>query len=151
MIIDITGKIKSTYQFFAGISSDDMPAGTSKIMDIPENDVLAYGKLRSLFGEPAFESDDLEYQYEYNILAKNEAGMEVFLYAYSGPSGPSIGGFGDEASLEAASQLVEIIKNAVPVDYEYKGYYMDFFLEIHAGIKNGVPFYEEKSIDPEKL
>lgn len=73
----------------------------------------------------------MEDQYLYSLRGQDEKGQEVFIYAYSGPSGPAIGGLNDRDSLEAAEQLIELIKNAAPADYDYTGYYTDFFLKIH--------------------
>ena len=115
--------------------------------DYSEQAVLIYGKLKTLFGEPLYEEKDVENQYTYGVVTTTEDGREIFLHAYSGPSGPAIGGRQDEESREAAHQLVEMIQQAVPTDYDYVGYYLDGPSRIQEGIKNGVPYHEEVELD----
>lgn len=114
--------------------------------DYNEQTVLIYGKLRTLFGDPLYEEEDTENQYAYVVSTTAEDGREIFLHAYSGPSGPVIGGQQDEESRKAAYQLSEMIQQAAPADYDYVGYYMDGPSRIHEGIKNGVPYYEEEEL-----
>ena len=114
--------------------------------DYNEQTVLIYGKLRTLFGDPLYEEEDLENQYTYVVATTTEDGREIFLHAYNGPSGPAIGGQQDEESRKAAYQLSELIQQATPTDYDYVGYYMDGPSRIHEGIKNGVPYYEEEEL-----
>lgn len=109
--------------------------------------VLIYGKLKTLFGDPLYEEKDVENQYTYGIVTTTEDGREIFLHAYNGPSGPAIGGQQDEESRKAAHQLLEMIQQAVPTDYDYEGYYMDGPCRIKEGIKNGVPYHEEEELD----
>lgn len=69
--------------------------GTSKIRNISETvegDVLCLGQLKTLFGEPLYMTKNLEEQYTYCIMAVDGEGKEIYLTAYSGPSGPAIGG-----------------------------------------------------------
>ena len=115
--------------------------------DYSEQAALIYGKLKTLFGEPLYEEKDVENQYIYGLVATAEDGREIFLHAYSGPSGPAIGGNEDEESRKAAHQLAELILQAAPTDYDYVGYYLDGPCRIHEGIKNGVPYHEEESLD----
>ena len=114
--------------------------------DYSEQAVLIYGKLRTLFGDPLYEEEDIENQYAYVVATTTEDGREIFLYAYCGPSGPAIGGQQDEESRKAAYQLSEMIQQAAPTDYDYFGYYMDGPSRIHEGIKNGVPYHEEEEL-----
>ena len=114
--------------------------------DYNEQTVLIYGKLRTLFGDPLYEEEDVENQYTYVVATTTEDGREIFLHAYSGSSGPAIGGQQDEESRKAAYQLSEMIQQAAPTDYDYVGYYMDGPSRIHEGIKNGVPYYEEEEL-----
>lgn len=114
--------------------------------DYNEQTVLIYGKLRTLFGDPLYEEEDIENQYTYVVSTTTEDGREIFLHAYSGSSGPAIGGQQDEESRKAAYQLSEMIQQAAPTDYDYVGYYMDGPSRIHEGIKNGVPYYEEEEL-----
>ena len=115
--------------------------------DYSEQTVLVYGKLKTLFGEPLYEEKDLENQYTYGVVTTTEDGREIFLHAYNGPSGPAIGGQQDEESRKAAYQLLEMIQQAAPTDYDYVGYYLDGPTRIQEGIKNGVPYFEEVGLD----
>lgn len=115
--------------------------------DYSEQTVLIYGKLKTLFGEPLYEEKDIENQYTYGVVTTTEDGREIFLHAYNGSSGPAIGGQQDEESRKAAAQLVEMIQQATPSDYDYVGYYLDGPSRIQQGIKNGVPYYEEVGLD----
>ena len=117
--------------------------------DYIEQTVLVYGKLRGLFGEPTYETMDFEDQYAYYITATTNDGKEIFLDVYSGSSGPAIGGQHDEETAEAARQLIQIILQTEPVDYDYVGFYLDGPSKVHEGVKNGVPYAEEEEIDPE--
>lgn len=140
------------YQFKA--VDDLQKISGSKIMNIiddfppdySEQAVLIYGKLRTLFGDPLYEEENVENQYAYVVATTTEDGREIFLYAYCGPSGPAIGGQQDEESKKAAYQLSEMIQQAAPTDYDYVGYYMDGPSRIHEGIKNGVPYHEEEEL-----
>ena len=142
-----------TYQFKK--SDDQEKISGSKIFNIikdfpsdySEQTVLIYGKLKTLFGEPLYEEKDVENQYTYGLVTTTEDGRDIFLHAYSGPSGPAIGGQQDEESREAAHQLVEMIQQAIPTDYDYVGYYLDGPSRIQEGIKNGVPYHEEVELD----
>lgn len=141
-----------TFEFKAE-SKDKLPMG-SKICNIidgfpedyGEQTALVYGRLRKLFGEPLYESEDLEEQYSYCISAVRD-GRTVYLEAYSGASGPAIGGEQDKDSREAADELVEFIQQAEAADYDYKGVYYDGPSEVRMGVKNGVPYSEENEIE----
>lgn len=124
-----------------------MPDGTSRICGIPEDSTLIYGKIQGLFGKSRHEPEDVENQYMYCVLMKDENGEEVFLEVYAGPSGPAIGGLRDERSKNAAQRLARLIEETEPVDYAYEGFYWDGPCRISQGIKNGVPYYEEESLD----
>ena len=115
--------------------------------DYGEQTALIYGKLKTLFGDPLFEEKDVQNQYTYGVVTTTEDGREVFLHAYSGPSGPAIGGQQDEESRKAAHQLLKMIRQAAPTDYDYVGYYLDGPSRIQEGIKEGIPYYEEVALD----
>lgn len=155
---------EQVYQFHAEKDIERLNAESSKgIMsnicniidgfpsDYGEQVALVYGRLRGLFGEPLYEEEDTENQYSYCIIATAEDGKEIVLDAYSGPSGPAIGGHHDEESRAAAAQLVKYIQQAVPADYEYEGYYMDGPTRIRQGVKNGVPYFEEEELSDEEM
>lgn len=116
-------------------------------VDYEKNFPLAYGKIKALFGQPIYETENLEDLFSYCVVAKSEEGEEVYLDIYCAGSGPAIGGKQDEASQKAAKALVDYIWQAEPVDYAYKGYYMDGPTVLELGIKNGVPYYEEAELE----
>ena len=115
--------------------------------DYMEQTTLVYGRLRSLFGEPSYETNDLENQYCYYITATSEDGTERLIYAYSASSGPAVGGKHDEMSAEAAKQLVQYILQAEPADYDYEGYYLDGPSKVHMWVEDGVPYVEEEELN----
>lgn len=110
--------------------------------------VQAYGRLLTLFGKPLYRTRNVESEYEYIIKAQDDKGTVLYLTAYSGPSGPSIGGRHKDLDLMAAGELAALIKNAPPSDYDYTGYYMDGPCMIKKGIKNGTVYYEETELEP---
>ena len=127
--------------------TDKMRGGSSLICHFSDDPVLVYGKLKTLFGEPLYETASLEEHFYYCISAQGESGNEICIYAYSGSSGPAVGGFHDEESIKAANQLVELVQKTKPTDYDYVGYYLDTNSKISQGIKNGVPYYEEEILE----
>lgn len=142
-----------TFEFKAE-SKDKLPMG-SKICNIiddfpddySEQEALTYGRLRKLFGEPLYESEDVEEMYSYCISAARDD-KTVYLNAYSGASGPAIGGDEDDKdSRDAAYELIDFIKQAEAADYDYKGVYYDGPSEVRMGVKNGVPYFEENEIE----
>ena len=141
-----------TFEFKAE-NKDKLPMG-SKICNIidgfpedyDEQTVLVYGRLRKLFGEPLYESENLEEQYSYCISAERDS-KTVYLEVYSGSSGPAVGGEQDRVSDEAASELVRFIQQAETTDYDYKGVYYDGPSEVHMGVRNGVPYFNENEIE----
>ena len=121
-----------------------IPAGSSLICNIEVHPAIVYGKLKSLFGEPTIETKNLEEQYYYCLSAQIESDKKICIYAYSGGSGPAIGGLSDTDSKIAAQTLIEMIQNADVVDYHYEGYYLDTESKVQKGIKDGTPYYEEE-------
>ena len=112
-----------TFEFKAE-GKDKLPMG-SKICNIingfpddySEQEALTYGRLRKLFGEPLYESEDLEEQYSYCISAARD-GKTVYLEVYSGSSGPAIGGEQNKDSRDAAHELIALIQQAEAADYD---------------------------------
>ncbi|MCI8699444.1 MAG: hypothetical protein HFF29_10145 [Oscillospiraceae bacterium] len=110
---------------------------------------LTYGRLRTLFGPPAYEESDLENQYCFGIEARDEQGGVRFLYAYSGPTGPAVGGGQEELDRLAADQLAELVHSAEPSDYDYTGYYLDGPCKVRMGVKDGKAYFEESELTNE--
>ncbi|MDE7417146.1 MAG: hypothetical protein K2N44_12765 [Lachnospiraceae bacterium] len=108
---------------------------------------LVYGKMKALFGQLVYETENLENLFSYCILATSEDGEEVYLGVYCAGTGPAVGGEQNEASKKAAMALVDYVWQAETVDYEQKGYYMDGPTVLEFGIKNGVPYYNESELE----
>ncbi len=135
---------------FTKVNDEEKIWGTSKICDIysyleAENQALAYGQMLTLFGEPLYTTENLENQYSYVIEATDSTGNVLYLNAYSGPSGPSVGG--PDGAGDAANALAQYIKAAAPSDYEYEGYYMDVPCKVKMGVKDGKPYTEEEILN----
>ena len=123
--------------------------GGGKLCEIydafPER-ALALGQLKTLFGEPMYITEDYENQFSYDIEAIDETGVVCQLSAYSGPTGPSIGGARGEEVEKAARALAVYIRQATATDYEYEGYYLDAPCKIRMGVRNGVPYAQEEEL-----
>ncbi|MDE6221240.1 MAG: hypothetical protein K2G51_12590 [Lachnospiraceae bacterium] len=139
---------------FESVEETEKLASTSKICSIIDGFAdyekkfpLTYGKIKALFGQPVYESENLENLFSYCILATSEDGETVYLDVYCAGSGPAIGGKQNEASEKAAKALVDYIWQAKPVDYAQKAYYMDGPTVLEFGIKNGVSYYNEAELD----
>ena len=74
-----------------GKEAEKETAGSSKIRNVGDlgkyTEVLCLGKMMTLFGDPLYITEDIENQFEYIILAKDDQGTEVYLTVYNGPSG----------------------------------------------------------------
>lgn len=119
-----------------------------------EKYVLFYGKLRTVFGEPDYTSDDYESMYSYNVMAVGENGESFYLEVYHGPSGASVGGKPFDISKEqekvymnAASELIALIESAEPSDYVWEGIYADIPVNIKYAVKDGKAYTESEFAD----
>ena len=124
-------------------------SGNSKLMNLwlfPEhNDVLIYGALQALFGEPVYTTENFEDAYSYSLVAKNEDGKEICFEVYQGSSGCAVGGSAmSELLVSSVEELKRLLTETTPKDYVYEGYYMDADMKIRCGIQNGHPFFEEE-------
>lgn len=128
----------SKYTFKADIENKTNigSCGLQRIYEDSSKDVLVLGQMITLFGQPQTISENFENQYSYSILAEDENGKTAPLSVYSG----EIGGLDDEVSKQAAKELADYIKSAVPSDYDYVGYYMDVPVKVKLGIKDGRPY-----------
>lgn len=139
---------------FQSVKDDGKLAGTGKICNFIENYAeyeeqfpLIYGKIKALFGQPIYETENLENLFEYCILATSEEAEEVYLSVYCAGSGLAVGGMSDEKSQKAAKALIEYVRQAEPIDYEYKAYYLDAHTVLEFGIKDGVPYSNETELN----
>lgn len=108
---------------------------------------LLYGKIKALFGQPLYETENMENLFSYCILTTSEEGEEIYLDIYCAGSGPAVGGRQDEKSRKAAKALVDYIWQAEPIDYAHKAYYLDGPTVLAFGIKDGVPYYNETELN----
>lgn len=129
------------------------PGGASKIRGLctlnEEEFALTYGRLQTLFGPSAYEGSDMENQYRFDIEARDGQGNIRYLYAYSGPTGPAVGGGQEEPDRLAADQLAELVQSTDPSDYDYTGYYLDGPCKICMGVKGGKAYFEESELTDE--
>lgn len=146
---------------FHAINDKSVLKGTSKLkniidgfpQDYNKQCALIQGKLKNLFGNPFYETLDLENQYSYIIQATDKNGNNCYLDVYCGPSGPAIGGIGSvEGIMDAALQLIREIQMAAPSDFHYEGYYPDTLSKISTGVKDGAAYYNEETMtDPDEI
>ena len=126
-------------------SLTSIPENSSNLTNLDLEPVIAYGRLRALFGEPNYETQNSEDAYSYILFVEPESSEKIYLEVYEGSSGPAIGGLNNAESLQAAETLKKLIEESEEVaDYQYEGYYQDLDLKISMGIKNGVPYYNEE-------
>lgn len=111
---------------------------------VNEKFALFYEKLRTVFGEPDYTTDDYESMYSYNVMAVGENGESFYLEVYYGPSGASVGGKPFDISKEqekvymnATGELIAFIESANPSDYVWEGIYADIPVNIKYAVKDG--------------
>lgn len=125
-----------------------LPTG-SKLESLYLDPPVAYGRMRALFGEPNYETPDVEMAYLYLLWIQPESSRTVRLYVYQGNSGPAIGGQEDAESQQAARTLKKLLETSDAVaDYQYEGYYQDAGTKIRMGIENGIPYFHEEPCEP---
>lgn len=126
-------------------SLTSIPVSGGKLLNLDLEPVIAYGRLRALFGEPNYETQNFEDAYAYILFIEPESSEKIYLEVYEGSSGPAIGGLNNGESLQAAKTLKKLIEESEEVaDYQYEGYYLDLDSKINMGIKDGVPYYTEE-------
>ena len=126
-------------------SLTSIPESNGKLLNLDLESVIAYGRLRALFGEPNYETQNSEDAYSYILFVEPESSEKIYLEVYEGSSGPAIGGLNNAESLQAAETLKKLIEESEEVaDYQYEGYYLDLDSKITMGIKDGVPYYNEE-------
>ena len=107
---------------------------------------LICGKIKALFDQPIYETKNLENLFSYRILATSEEAEEVYLDIYCAGSCLAVGGISDEKSRKAAKALVDYVRQAKAIDYEYKAYNLDGPTALEFGIKDGTPYYNETEL-----
>ncbi len=138
---------------FQSVKNTEKLADSSKLYNIIEGFAdygnqfsLICGKIKALFGQPIYETENLENLFLYCILATSEEGEEVYLDIYCAGSGPAVGGMRDEESRKAAKALVDYVRQAEPVNYAHKAYYLDGPTALEFGIRDGAPYYNETEL-----
>ncbi len=119
-----------------------------------EKFALFFGRLRTVFGEPDYTSDDYENMYSYDIMAVGENGESFYLEVYHGQSGASVGGKPlyiskekEEVYMKAASELITLIESAEPSDYVWQGVYEDIPMNVKYTVKDGTAYVESEFAD----
>ena len=135
-----------TYKF-EKCSPEKLPNPRSLIRNVYEMESgemhsMFYGQVLTLFGEADYLIDDNENMFSCAVCGRNDAGTEVYLEIYYGPSGPAIGGGNEWCDRIAAFQLSELIMSAEPTDYEWSSIYHDISAKVKMGVKNGEPYYK---------
>lgn len=138
---------------FRSVKDTEKSTDSSKLYNFIEDFVnyedqfsLICGKIKALFGQPIYETENLENLFLYCILATSDEGEEIYLDIYCAGSGPAVGGMQDEKSRKAAKALVNYVWQAEPVNYTCKAYYLDGPTVLGFGIENGSPYYNETEL-----
>lgn len=141
-------KAMTISDFKKDTSLTSIPESSGKLLNLDLEPVIAYGRMRALFGEPNYETQNFEDAYSYILFVEPESSKKIYLEVYEGSSGPAIGGLNNAESQQAAETLKKLIEESDEVaDYQYEGYYLDFDSKISMGIKDGVPYYNEGFCD----
>lgn len=129
---------------------------SSKILNLnlfPEyNEVYIKGILKSLFGEPLYESEDYEQAYSYIIKATDKEGKEWLFDVYQGCTGSAVGAEEDTNELrKVLDEFQALLRETKPVDFHYEGHYIDSYMKIIYGIKDGKPYYDEIPFEDDEI
>ncbi len=112
------------------------------------NEVQIQGRMKALFGEPLYETENYEDAYTYVIRATDSEGAHICFTVYQGGSGSAIGAKSNSKQLQdALRDFKQLLKDTAPADFLYEGVYMDAYVKIKQGIQNGIPFFEETEIE----
>lgn len=144
------------YQFTSVENENDL-FNSSKIEDLQlfneHNEVQIQGILKTLFGEPLYETYNYEDAYSYVINATDSSSNSSLQFVvYQGSSGCAIGGQCRSVELnKAINELKKLMQSTKPSDFIYEGYYMDAYMKIKCGISNGNIIYEEIALDDDEI
>jgi hypothetical protein len=141
---------------FKAIHKPDAIAGTSKLVNYPQNlgttipfeqygTYIAQfrGTLLQLFGEPFTTEGDAVF--EYILEAADHEGKKWILTAYEGASGPAIGGNArDSTAFNVAASLLDLIEQTTPADFKVTHYNDEYNSTITYGCKGGSCYYHEE-------
>ena len=141
---------------FESLQDTDLIGGNSYFMDFgemnsQEDAAIAEGKLLSVFGQPAFASENYENSFNYVIRATADTGESVIFTVY-GMGVVHIGSDRqDDFAQKAASALIEYVNAFAPADYSRTVYYLDFDMQIDIQVKGGKAMIARSQISEEKI
>lgn len=107
------------------------------------NYALFLGRMITLFGKPDNLSEDWENMYNYDVIAEDEQGNRFLVEIYHGAGGPSVALPIERDNIDitpyeqASKELVELIMNTEPSDYEWESVYEDIPVNIKYIVKDG--------------
>ena len=120
-------------------SLTSIPESNGKLLNLDLESVIAYGRLRALFGEPNYETQNSEDAYSYILFVEPESSEKIYLEVYEGSSGPAIGGLNNAESLQAAETLKKLIEESEEVaDYQYEHKSIDVWVGISTAYCRGL-------------
>lgn len=103
------------------------------------------GNIMTLFGQPLHKDPGRGLLYGYLIEAKNQEGNILYLDLHFASGGPTVFCDNNTEALQAVEELVKLIVDASPTDYEYN-FLGDELSKVKSGVKNGKPYWKEKSM-----
>ncbi len=122
--------------------------------DLDSNEVqtaLTEGKLRAVFGEPVYESENYENSLNYIVKATAADGTTRILTVYN-MGVIHIGAEVQDATARAAAkELIAYVNAAHPADYERTVYYLDFDVQLDIAVKDGVATVRPSEMSEEKM
>ena len=65
-------------------SLTSIPENSSNLTNLDLEPVIAYGRLRALFGEPNYETQNFEDAYSYILFVESESSEKIYLEVYEG-------------------------------------------------------------------
>lgn len=118
-----------------------------------EEQARVYGSLRTLFGEPDYETKDVEDMYQYMLRVIRSDGKQAVLMVYSGSSGPSVSSREEDKDIKegAAFVLKKLLQETPPSDYIYEGCYWDGPCIVTYGSKAGRPYYKSRVMTEKEI
>ena len=130
-------------------SSFFMEFGNADVMTMEETAILE-GKLRTVFGEPWYQSENAENSISYIIKATDIDGKSVILEVYNSGMIHIGSSQKDGFAKKAANALIDYVNAAEPCDYERTVYYLDYYIQMDISVKNGVATVKQTEISIEK-
>lgn len=140
---------------FEALQDLNLLTGSSYFMDFgnetTEDAILSEGKLLTVFGEPAFKSDNYENAFDYVIRATDETGKSVILSVYSVGLVHIGASQKDDFAKEAAEALIAYVSAAEPSDFTHTVHYLDFGMRLDISLQNQKISVEETELSEEEV